>query len=178
VVALVRRALGGPITLDPASCLAANTVVGAEAFYDKEHSGLERPWYGDVYINPPFSRGMMAPFVTKLLNEWDRRILQNAPTQIIALTNNGTETDWWQSLIRQCDAVCFLDVRINFWNTIDPTKDGNRYAQTIFYFGSNASRFRDTFSPWGFVVMLDQSAQTTVFIPIADSADDLILPKS
>src|SRR6266496_6027731 len=42
------------IDLDPASCKEANLIVRAKKFYSKEDNGLIQPWYGNVWLNPPF----------------------------------------------------------------------------------------------------------------------------
>jgi len=49
-MALVHRTMGG-IDLDPASCEKANTIVKASRYYSE--NGLEQPWNGRVYLNPP-----------------------------------------------------------------------------------------------------------------------------
>lgn len=50
LVEWARQILGG-IDLDPCSCAAAQTVVQADTYYDRD--GLSRPWYGRMLINPP-----------------------------------------------------------------------------------------------------------------------------
>lgn len=50
--AWVRRTMGR-IDLDPASCPTTNDVVRAERFFTQHNSGLDMPWTGFVYCNPP-----------------------------------------------------------------------------------------------------------------------------
>ena len=46
----------GCIDLDPCSCAAANTRVGATSFYDERANGLAEgnAWKGNVFLNPAF----------------------------------------------------------------------------------------------------------------------------
>ena len=46
----------GRIDLDPASCALANQTVRAGRYYSKEDDGLQQPWFGNVYLNPPGDR--------------------------------------------------------------------------------------------------------------------------
>ncbi len=50
---IMAREVMGEIDLDPASCLAANALIGARYIYTKEENGLLLPWVGRVYLNPP-----------------------------------------------------------------------------------------------------------------------------
>lgn len=47
------RAVLGRIDLDPASCAEANATVGASRFLTRRENGLEHPWFGNVFVNPP-----------------------------------------------------------------------------------------------------------------------------
>jgi hypothetical protein len=44
IAAAMTKALGGWIDLDPASCLLANTVMGAKHIYTIDDDGLSKPW--------------------------------------------------------------------------------------------------------------------------------------
>jgi len=66
-----RRALGGEIDLDPASCHKANRRIRALGYYSETASGLDvrRPWRGRVWMNPPY--GDLAPeFARRLVREY------------------------------------------------------------------------------------------------------------
>src|SRR5262249_44464856 len=63
------RAVLGTIDLDPASSIAANSVVQAKRFFTKADNGLAREWHGHIWINPPYSGDLIGKFVDKLLLE-------------------------------------------------------------------------------------------------------------
>jgi len=58
IVEPARNLLGG-IDLDPASCAEANERIQAREYYDRE--GLDRPWYGRVFLNPPGGKVLRGP---------------------------------------------------------------------------------------------------------------------
>jgi len=87
-----RKVLGG-IDLDPASNVVAQQTVMAERFFTIDDDGLRQEWTGRVWLNPPYSRGVISRFVNKLLTEYHA----GRVTAAILLTNNFTDTKWWQA---------------------------------------------------------------------------------
>jgi ParB family transcriptional regulator, chromosome partitioning protein len=63
------RAVMGDIDLDPASTAEANETVKAATFYTKEDNGLAKPWFGNVWLNPPFSVPLAEQFADKAIHE-------------------------------------------------------------------------------------------------------------
>ena len=61
IVEAARLALGGRISLDPASCATANATVKADVYHAEVFDGpecstvdgLSVPWFGTVFLNPP-----------------------------------------------------------------------------------------------------------------------------
>ncbi len=72
ILVRVREVLG-EIDLDPASEPFANTRVKAMKYYTRENCGLDQPWHGSVYLNPPGgkrgNRSLSQLFWSKLMNE-------------------------------------------------------------------------------------------------------------
>ncbi len=50
VMKLVRQVMGS-ITLDPASCAAAQEVVQADVFFTVKEDGLSRSWFGNAWLS-------------------------------------------------------------------------------------------------------------------------------
>lgn len=111
IIERARRVFGGRIDLDPASNPAAQEIVKAGKFYTAEQNGLAFPWEGTVWLNPPYSAALIKCFAEKLAFEWEA----GRVTEAIVLTNNATETAWFQMIARISSAVCFPRGRVKFW---------------------------------------------------------------
>jgi len=145
-VEAARSVLGG-IDLDPASCAQANETVKAAKFFDIEANGLEQPWSGRVWMNPPYSRGLCAPFCEKLANHH----VSGDVTEAIVLVNNATDTEWWQGLANVATAVCFPSRRVRFIGR-DGEKGAPLQGQSFLYLGNRVEVFCDSFSRFGVVL--------------------------
>lgn len=135
----------GSIDLDPASSAIANQIVGAKNYYTKEDNGLSQPWYGNIWLNPPYSRSLISQFSLAVTNK--RRDFNQA----IVLVNNATETLWFDNLAKICCAQCLLDHRIKFIDANGRPGGSSMQGQIIIYFGTDIQKFKENFSPFGLV---------------------------
>jgi hypothetical protein len=163
VLALVREVLG-PIDVDPASCAAAQAVVGATTFYTAEDDGLGHPWYGTVFCNPPYSMPLVARFCGKLLEELDA----GHTTAAILLINSVTDTDWFHAIAPRAAALCFTDGRIAFQHA---TREGLRpcQGQALLYFGPHVERFDEVFAPLGLLMHVRRAKDRGPQLALADA---------
>lgn len=138
----------GCIDLDPASSALANATVGAKNIYTKHDSGLDKDWYGNVWMNPPYAQPLMSQFAEKMAQS----CIDGDINQAIVLVNNATETAWFQIMSAECSAICFPEKRIKFIDTDGNSTGAPLQGQAILYFGSRFVEFNDIFSSHGMVV--------------------------
>lgn len=138
------RRVMGDIDLDPASSAAANQVVAADTFYTIEDDGLSQPWFGRVWLNPPYAAGVVDRFAGRFTDA----VYDNEIEQGIVLVNNATDTTWFFMLVAACSAITFTRGRIRFWNS-EGTQGAPLQGQAILYAGPNADRFLSEFRRFG-----------------------------
>jgi len=137
----VREFYGGWIDLDPASNGVDDSHSRASANYDKELDGLRWEWPGNVFLNPPYSRDLLKPFIAKAIAEYE----SGHANQILILAPARTDTQWHRSLAAY--PRCYITGRLKFHN---PSNDGNDapFPSVLFYLGGNWPKFarhwRDT----------------------------------
>lgn len=139
----------GSIDLDPASCEAANAAVRAVEFYTEEQDGLALPWYGNVWLNPPYSKGLYAPFCEAVCANYYQGLIKQA----VVLTNNNTEVSGTQILLSQATAICLPDHRIKFVAPDGKAGASPTKGQIFYYFGPRVERFRFEFKKYGAVIV-------------------------
>jgi ParB family chromosome partitioning protein len=133
-----RRVLG-EIDLDPASCDLAQQTVDATDYFTIEDDGLSQEWRGRIWLNPPYHKKLLPAFISKLVAE----IASGRITAAIMLTNNSTDTEWFNTAVGVCQSICFTRGRIQFHPAEivgAPTQ-----GQAFFYFGNDVQRFEDVF---------------------------------
>jgi phage N-6-adenine-methyltransferase len=73
--------------LDPA---ATNESARGTYYYDLEADGLVQDWFGNVWLNPPYSD----------LQSWVAKAFDSdAEAVVMLLPANRTEKSWWQDLV-------------------------------------------------------------------------------
>lgn len=142
-VIAVAHGVMGSIDLDPFSNEVANQTVEAMQF----GGGYGVAWVGNVWLNPPFSRGNMARVVGKVEVENVRCMM---------LCNFDTSTKWCQDAMRIFDAVGLFNYRLKFSPGLGQKTSSNPRPQALFARGPRSWRdgFESYFSGHGRVLRL------------------------
>lgn len=131
-------ALMGGIDLDPCSNSKDKPVVPALHHYTAEDDGLQMPWFGRVYMNPPYGRA---------IGEWSKKLAAEYAagdvTEALALVPARTDTQWWQALRNY--PVCLVIGRLTFIGNDDPAP----FPSAVFYLGENVDEFCRCFAHLG-----------------------------
>ena len=145
VVEACREALGG-IDLDPASNTHANRVVKATRFFTAEDNGLEQPWTGSVFLNPPYSPNAgKAEFIAKLADSYSA----GEVTAACAILSYDTSPRWFDPLRGRHDALCLIRLRVRFYKRNIDRTDSPGTGNSIVYLGPDVARFAKAVSALG-----------------------------
>ena len=134
------RLVMGSIDLDPASNEHANKTVKAAHIFTEEDNGLEQEWFGNVWLNPPYSSTLVQLFADK--------VAERGFEQAVVLVNNATETKWFRTLVDHADAIVFKTGRIKFLKH-DGQHNTPLQGQAFIYYGDNPEAFLDEFRQYG-----------------------------
>lgn len=123
----------GKFDLDP--CTPVDPpFVHAKTNFSKNVDGLSKEWFGRVYLNPPYGKGM-EKWIEKLKNHGNG----------IALIFARTETKcFFNHIWDDADAVLFVKGRIKFYN-VEGVQKGTPGAPSIFIaYGSNNAKILES----------------------------------
>ena len=99
-------------------------------------------------MNPPYAQPLIAEFCEAVAT----KISSGEIEQACVLVNNGTETGWFQRLLDEAAAVCFVKSRIKFLDPEGKPSGAPLQGQAIVYMGPNADAFAQQFSALGKVL--------------------------
>lgn len=147
-----REVMGG-IDLDPASCEVANRTVRAKRYYTKEQNGLLQPWYGRVWLNPPY--GFIHPEMKRSTKSWQKVFVEHALSEyekghveqiILLLLGSTVFRTFFQPLWQY--PVCLNPIQTKF-----AREDGSTgqfgFGSIFVYLGPHEQKFIEHFSPFG-----------------------------
>lgn len=96
-------ALGCTFDLDVANAAVGGAHVPCRESYGTE--GLQRPWHGFIWMNPPFGgRNGLAPWLEKFIDH------RNG----VALVPDRTSAPWFQMAAPKMHAVLFVSPKVKF----------------------------------------------------------------
>jgi len=111
----------GEFDLDPCAP-AVQPWPTARATYTEEDDGLAQPWFGRVWLNPPYSRPLLGRFMRRMA-EHDHGV---------ALIFARTETaDFFGSVWERAAGLLFLRGRLTFHHADGTTGVGNAGAPSV-----------------------------------------------
>ena len=141
VIDVVRKF--GPIACDP--CTIASNPTGAALHYTREDDGLKQPWPADgvIWVNPPYSRGRLKPWITTCYAR------QTPTNHILALIPSDLGSKAGAFAASTADGLCFVRGRLKFSTPDGPMTEGTKQPSIIVYWGRETKRFADTFADLG-----------------------------
>lgn len=146
-----REVMGG-IDLDPATAMIPQEWIKATVFYTIKDNGLEQPWLGRTWLNPPYSKtGNMSNqeiWAAKLITEYQAGRVNEA----LLLVKASIGYDWFDRLFYTYP-VCLLRGLISFIKPDGQINGPAKLGSAIFYFGPNLARFEQVFERHGRVLL-------------------------
>lgn len=167
IIEAARVALGGRISLDPASSELANQRVKADCWFGKEDRSMERGWDGPLWMNHPYGRAEKAcepgcckdhvhhdfewfgnaRWINKLIYEHDNGN-GNVKTAC-CITFASTSEGWFRPLLDY--PQCYLWPRTNYLKPDGSIYRGVTKGSVVTYFGRDIDLFRQAFKGLGTV---------------------------
>jgi ParB family chromosome partitioning protein len=164
IIAAAKVALGGVISLDPASSDAANVKVGALRYFGKEIDGIAQAWTcKTLWMNHPFGRAEEpcmpgcdkdhvhhdyvlhgnSAWIHKLEHEFKLGNFEEGCN----ITFAATSEKWFQPLMKR--PQCYLAPRLNYYLPDGSVKKPVTKGSVVTYFGDRVHRFATAFKNFG-----------------------------
>lgn len=106
--------LMGGITLDPACSWQAWEWHGQHSMHycDHDKNGLVTQWFGNVWMNHPFSRAENEQWIARFVGSYDAALVATA----CCITFASTSAGWFNPLKKH--PQFFFDKRVNYFNPL------------------------------------------------------------
>lgn len=96
----------GPFDLDPC---AEHHTAKAERYYTADDDGLVLAWFGNVFVNPPYSKP--GPWCVRANQETSA----GGARQVVMLLPAAVDTRWFHHAVLPFARVQFILGRVRFW---------------------------------------------------------------
>ena len=137
--------------LDPASSHVANSHNNiAQHYFCKKQDGLKQEWYGDVFINPPYSSssGNTSLWINKALECYQTGKISS----ITMLLRDASGTKYFDTASKNF-AACYLKDRLRFWTPDGVCPRLSRDKHVLVYLGPHIGDFKDILAEYGLVTL-------------------------
>lgn len=135
----------GSFDLDP--CAPSREFYTAKECYTKEDDGLVKPWYGRVWLNPPYSRKFVCAFIEKMTRHGDG----------IALIFNRMDIALWhKTIFPTADSMLILRGRLKFYRPDGSQGDSAGCGSVLLAWGEENSRVLQNCGLMGVFIKLRQ----------------------
>ena len=154
------RSLAEPVggfDLDP--CSGAESTPIADERYTKDDDGLRQAWFGDVFVNPPWSSNGDASAKDKWLSKVRSEATRDAVDSVVVLLPSDTSAGWFHEHVLAAEYVCFYGPgRLSFHGA-----DRNpSFGLLIIVYGDDADAYRDVLDTYGAVIEGREVYQPTI----------------
>lgn len=97
----------GEFTLDAAASVSNHK---CDKYYTIEDDALTQTWEGRVFLNPPYGRGIIGPFIEKAYEE-----VNNGNAEcVVCLLPARTDQDWFLDYCLPYGSITFMRRRVRF----------------------------------------------------------------
>lgn len=127
-------------SLDPCSNSHTEPNIVADCHYTKEDDGLNSPWFGSVFCNPPFSA--VKAWVQKAIDE-----LNYDTEELIFLSKFDARVGWFPILMDNADLFCVVQGYCRYGES----KNAATFSTVLWYFGDRHDDFMHSFKDLGWV---------------------------
>ena len=179
IIENARHTMGG-IDLDPASSAKANTFVRATTFFTAQDDSLNRRWFGNVWMNHPFSAGespCKTPCNKKRCPKRGHCIFHAVPSNAdwinklvssyrggdivmgVCITYASTSEKWFQPLFNF--PQCYLAPRTNYYLPGGELKKGVTKGSVVTFVGPDHKydKFIEVFRGMGAIMLPDRGIE-------------------